>query len=167
MLDACGAVRAWSIEAYALRYDHLVGRGGLRDELQEAVQAKDEKDEGGALLVGLDQDQLGVLLRQNRETRLVARCHSVADGEAIAVHFYDPSCRRDISVTERIQLALETSAGEERDTEDARIGADRKCVSVVAHAAGEDNELVGPVRRRETAGLPLRLAAIVRGRSQI
>src|SRR5580698_4950149 len=47
---------------------------------------------------GLDEDQLGVLLGDNRETTLVNRRDAVADSKAMAVHFHNASCRRDVRV---------------------------------------------------------------------
>src|SRR5580658_4625190 len=61
---------------------------------------------------GLDDDQLGGLLRDHRETALVRRRDPVANSEALAVHFHDASRRRDVGVAESAELVLDASARE-------------------------------------------------------
>jgi hypothetical protein len=61
---------------------------------------------------GLDEDELGVVLGDDRETTLVRRRDPVADSEAMAVHFHDPPRRRDVGVAESAELVLDASASE-------------------------------------------------------
>jgi hypothetical protein len=67
-------------------------------------------------------------LGDNRETTLVNRRDAVADSKAMAVHFHNASCRRDVRVAESAELVLDASASEERGSEYPRVHADGKGV---------------------------------------
>ena len=73
---------------------------------------------------GLDEDQLGVLLGDDRETALVSRRDPITNGEAVAVHFHDASCRRDVGVAESAEVVLDASTREQRRSEHPRVRAD-------------------------------------------
>jgi hypothetical protein len=112
---------------------------------------------------GLDEDELGILVSDHRETALVGRRDPIANGEGMTVHFHNASCRRDVSVAESAELVLDPSALEQRGSEYPRVRANGKSIAVARQAAGEDHPLVGSVRLGKTASVPLRRATFRTG----
>src|SRR5579863_6511448 len=108
---------------------------------------------------GLDEDELGVLGSDHRETTLVRCRDPVAHAEGVTVHLHDASRRRDVGVAESAEVVLDPRAGEERGSEHARVRTNGESVPIARQAAREDDQLVGPVRLGETAGVPLRRPA--------
>src|SRR5580658_604538 len=82
----------------------LAAEGAKRDIAFMVVFLSFGSEKRVMLSGGLDNDQLGVLSGDHRETTLVLRRDPVANGEAMAVHFHDPSGRRDIGVAESAEL---------------------------------------------------------------